>query len=209
MKKHKEESDVEETPSKGGLKPGHYVLIGLGIFVILVLLWVAGAYNGLVRADENVNEKWGNVQADYQRRFDLIPNLVSTVKTYTNYEGDLLTKITEARSAWANAKTIDNKMAAANNMESAFARLMVVVENYPNLKANENFLSLQDELAGTENRIKQSRVAFNEAIKAYNVRVRVFPTSIIARMFGFGTKTMFEAAAGSEQAPDVGEIFNA
>ncbi len=200
---------TDKSDGTGGfkLKPMHYVLIGIGVLVVLLLIWVAMAYNGLVRADERVNEKWGNVQTDYQRRFDLIPNLVSTVKAYTNYEGDLLLKITEARSAWTGAKTPDAKITAANSLESTISKLLLVMENYPNLKANENYLSLQDELAGTENRIKQSRVEYNGAVKEYNVRVRTFPTSIIAGMFNFGTKTMFESVAGAETAPNVGEAF--
>jgi LemA protein len=186
---------------------GKYVLIGIGVVVVMLLLWVAAAYNGLVRSDENVNEKWGNVEADYQRRADLIPNLVATVQQYTDYEGDLLRDVTAARSAWTGANTQGEQVAAAQNMDSALARLMVVVENYPELKANQNFLGLQDELAGTENRIKYSRTEYNAAVRSYNQRVRVFPGNMIAGMFDFETRTMFEAQEGAENAPDVGELF--
>lgn len=182
----------------------------LGIIVavvVLALLWGASAYNSLVSLDETTKEKWGNIQADYQRRADLIPNLVAAVKSYTKYEGTALTDITAARSAWAGAKTQTEQMSAANNMDSAFARLLAVVENYPNLKASESYLSLQDELAGTENRIKVSRTEYNNAVKEFNVKTRVFPSSIVAGMFGFTAKTSFEAQSGAETAPNVGAML--
>lgn len=186
------------------------VWIVLGVIlavVVLVGLWVAGAYNGLVSSQEGLNEKWNNVQADYQRRADLIPNLVAAVKSYTNYEGNVLTEVTQARSGWTSAATQADKIKAAGAMDSAFARLLAVVENYPNLKANENYLSLQDEIAGTENRIKFSRTEFNNAVKTYNTKVRSFPTIMIAGMFGFETKQGFEAQPGAETAPNVGAML--
>ncbi len=184
-----------------------YIGVGVLALVVILALWVMGTYNGLVRADEGVNEKWGNVQADYQRRADLIPNLVETVQQYTDYEGDLLREVTQARSAWASARTPTELQAAATGMDSALGRLIAVVENYPELKANENFLSLQDELAGTENRIKVSRTEYNAAVRDYNVRVRGFPATLVAGMFGFERKDSFEAAAGADVAPDVGSLF--
>lgn len=182
-----------------------WVLIILGIIFFVFVMWIIGSYNGLVRTDTNVEEKWGYVQTAYQRRFDLIPNLVTTVKAYSDYEGEVLTEITAARSAWGQAKTPDEGVAAANQMESALARLLVVVENYPNLKANENYLKLQDELAGTENRIKYERDNYNTAVKEYKRKVRSFPTNMVAGMFGFTVNrySMFEAAAGAEEAPKV------
>lgn len=190
------------------LSTTHIVLIVIGVIVLLGLFWIAGSYNGLVRSDESVNEKWANVQSAYQRRADLIPNLVSVVKQYSDYEGSVLTEITNARASIGKAGTPAELQAADTELNSALARLLVVVENYPNLKANENYLSLQDELAGSENRIKTERDIFNNAVRDYNVKVRRFPTNIIAGMFGFEKKDMFEAAEGSDTAPDVGNLFD-
>src|SRR3989344_1606074 len=193
------------------LKNSHWWLIGVGAVIVILLLSFWGMHSGLVNADENVNQKWGNVQTAYQRRADLIPNLVETVKGFRNHEAATLTKITELRSEAGQAKVnIDAATnpaeieAAMGSMNSVLSRLLVIVEQYPDLKANENFLSLQDELAGTENRIKVERDGFNEAVKNYNLKIRKFPSNIVAGMFGFGLKTMFEAEAGSEVAPQVG-----
>lgn len=186
---------------------GRNVTIAIVVIVLLIALWGVSAYNSLVRLDESLNEKFSNVQADYQRRADLIPNLVAAVKSYTNYEGTVLTDITNARSAWTSASSQNQKIAAAGQMDSAIARLLVVAENYPNLKANENYLSLQDELAGTENRIKISREIFNAAVKDFNVRVRTFPSSLIASWFSFGIKQGFEAQPGTQNAPNVGDLL--
>jgi len=178
-----------------------WLIVG-GIVVILLLFFV-GSYNGLVSADEGVNQKWANVQSAYQRRADLIPNLVATVKAYSDYEGEVLTEVTAARASVGSAKTPAELQAAGEQMDSALSRLLVVVENYPNLKANENYLSLQDELAGTENRVKVERDLFNTAVRDYNIRVRRFPTNIIAGMFGFTQKESFSSQAGAENAPVV------
>lgn len=183
------------------------VFISIGIFVLLVLLWAVGSYNGLVNADETVNEKWANIQSAYQRRADLIPNLVETVKRYSDYEGEILTEITNARASIGNAKTPAELQSAGNQMDSALSRLLVVVENYPNLKANENYLSLQDELAGTENRIKTERDIYNKEVRNFNVKVRRFPTNMLASIFGFGIRDMFQAEEGTEKAVDVKELF--
>jgi LemA protein len=192
---------------KKKLSGGIIALIVVGAILLLTVLWVAMSYNGLVKSDETVSEKWANVQSAYQRRADLIPNLVSTVKQYTDYEGDVLKEITAARASVGAAKNPTELGAAGAQMDSALARLLVVVENYPNLKANENYLSLQDELAGTENRIKTERDIFNLATKEYNVKVRRVPTNIIAGMFGFGQKDMFAANEGTQNAPEVGKLF--
>ena len=178
-------------------------LIVIGAVVFFSILWFIGSYNGLIKVDETVNEKWANVQSAYQRRADLIPNLVETVKAYSDYEGDILTEITNARASIGKAGTPAQLQAAGTELNSALARLMVVVENYPNLKANENYLSLQDELAGTENRVKVERDLFNLAVKNYNIKTRRFPTMLIARMMGFEKKDMFEADQGTENAPKV------
>jgi LemA protein len=192
-------------------KNPNYILWGLLAVLVILVLWAIGSYNGLVRSDETVNERWANVETQYQRRADLIPNLVATVEKYTDYEGDLLRDVTAARSGWmqaAQSGDINAEVAAAQNMDSAIARLLVTVEAYPNLKASDNFLSLQDELAGTENRVSYSRTEFNAAVKDYNTKVRRFPSNILAGMFGFDRRTPFEAQEGAENAPNVGELFN-
>lgn len=173
-----------------------------GIIVLLLLIFIT-SYNGLVNADEEVSRTWGNVESAYQRRADLIPNLVETVKGYQIHEQDVLTDITEARSRIGQAQTPAELTSGDAALSSALSRLLVVVENYPTLKANENFLSLQDELAGTENRVKVERDNYNKAVKSLNVKVRRFPSNIIAGMFGFESKEAFEAEPGAEQAPNV------
>ncbi len=188
-----------------------WIVVGVVVLIILILIgWVVGAYNGLVSLDEGVGEKWANVQSAYQRRADLIPNLIETVKGYKNYEQETLTKITELRSEAGQAKiavdsatTPEQLQTGMASMDGVLSRLLVIVEAYPDLKASENFLSLQDELAGTENRVKVERDIFNKAVRDYNVKVRRFPSNIIAGMFDFETKTMFEAEAGTENAPKV------
>jgi len=192
---------------KKKLSGGIIALIIVGAILLMTVMWVAISYNGLVRTDETVSEKWANVQSAYQRRADLIPNLVSTVKTYTDYEGQVLTDITNARASVGAAKNPTELGAAGAQLDSALARLLVVVENYPNLKANENYLSLQDELAGTENRIKTERDIFNKATKDFNIKVRRFPSNIIANIFGFSQKDMFAADEGTQNAPEVGKLF--
>ena len=183
------------------------VWIGIGIALVLILLWVAGSYNGLVKADETTSEKWANVQSAYQRRADLIPNLVETVKQYASHEEGVLTAVTEARASIMKASTPAQLQAADNQLAGALKTLFAVSENYPNLKANENFLSLQDELAGTENRIKTERDIYNAAVKDFNIKVRRFPTAIIAGMFGFDKREMFESQTGAENAPEVKQLF--
>ena len=193
--------------------PGWLIaVVGVGIFVVFIALmfglFVAGTYNSLVGLDEGVNTAWGAVQSAYQRRADLIPSLVATVKAYSNYEGEVLTEITQARASVGSAKTPAELESAGSDLNSALARLLVVVENYPNLKANEQYLDLQAQLEGTENRIKIERDNYNGAVRAYNTKVRMFPSMIVASMMGFTQKDYFAAAAGSENAPDVDELFN-
>ena len=171
--------------------------------VLLFILWTIGSYNGLVNAQVNVDTSWGQVQSVYQRRADLIPNLVETVKGVRDFEKETFTAITEARSRWQTANTPQEQVAAANNLESTLARLLVVVENYPQLKSNENFLALQDELAGTENRINVERQRYNEAVGTYNKKTRTFPSVIIASLFGFERREFFEADAGADKVPQV------
>lgn len=169
--------------------------------IAIIVFGIIGMYNGLVRADVNVDTAWSQVETVYQRRADLIPNLVETVKGYAAHEKEVFLKVTEARSAWSNAKTPEAQVAAANGLESAIARLLLVVENYPDLKANQNFLALQDELANTENKIAVERKRYNDAVGVINKKVRFFPTNILASMFGFEKRTFFEAEGGAEVVP--------
>jgi LemA protein len=181
-------------------------LIVIGIIVLLLLipfLYLKGTYNSLVRMDEGVKAAWAQVENQLQRRYDLIPNYVETVKGYAKHEQEVFLKVTEARSKAAGAGAISEKIAANNELSSALARLLVVVEQYPELKANTNFIRLQDELAGTENRIAVERRRFNETVKVYNVKIRSFPTNFIAGMFGFEKATFFKVPEEKQEAPKV------
>ena len=180
------------------------IVVGIVILVVLIpLLFLKGTYNNLVRMDEGVKAAWAQVENQLQRRFDLIPNYVETVKGYAAHEKEVLLKVTEARSRVAGAGTVDEKIAANNSLSSALARLLVVVERYPDLKANTNFIRLQDELAGTENRIAVERRRFNEAVRAFNTEIRSFPTNLIAGMFGFEKAAFFEVPEARQEAPKV------
>ncbi len=184
------------------------------IWIVLGALVLLGfsSYNGLVSKQENVGLAWGNVESDYQRRADLIPNLVNTVKGYANFEQTTLTQVMEARASATQVKIDANNLTPENvaafqqaqgTLGSALGRLLAVAENYPDLKANQNFLDLQAQLEGTENRINVSRQRFNDAVNAYNVSRRRFPTVIFASLLGFGEKGYFKADAGAEKAPEV------
>ena len=180
---------------------------GLWIVLIIILLFggcAVSGYNKLVSFNEAVPEAWAQVENVLQRRYDLIPNLVNTVKGYVKHERELLTEVTRLRSQWGAAKTPQAKMEAARGMEGVLSRLMVVVEKYPDLKANQNFLKLQDELAGTENRIAVERRRYNQVIRSYNVTVKRFPTNILAGMFGFEkSDAYFEAEKAAAAVPKV------
>ncbi|MBK8229184.1 MAG: LemA family protein [Candidatus Eisenbacteria bacterium] len=178
------------------------LIIVLGL-LLMVGGWLSGQYNGMVRSDQGVKAAWSQVENVLQRRFDLIPNLVETVKGYASHERETLEAVTNARSRVAGAGSVDDKITANNELSSALSRLLVVVEQYPDLKANQGFINLQDELAGTENRISVERGRYNEAAKTYNVQVKSFPTVLIANMMGFKEAKLFEAAAGAAQAPKV------
>lgn len=181
-----------------------YAIIG----VVLVLLafggWFLFTYNSLVAAGEEADAQWYQVENQYQRRADLIPNLVETVKGYARQEERILTEVTKYRSQWAAAKTQEDKIEAAKGMDSAISRLLVVVENYPQLKSNENFLALQAQLEGTENRIAVERMRYNEKVREYNKKIKRMPTSVVANAYGFVEKPYFEAERGAEEAPEVG-----
>lgn len=176
--------------------------------IVLILLGLAysflkGNYNRFVTLDEAVKAAWSQVENQLQRRFDLIPNLVETVKGYAKQERDVLVGVTEARAKVGGAGSIPEKISANNELSSALSRLLVVVERYPDLKSNQNFLRLQDELAGTENRIAVERRRYNEVVQQYNVAIRSFPANLIAGMFGFTPATFFEAPAAAKTAPQV------
>ncbi len=187
------------------------LLVILALVVILAWSGCSG-YNGLIKQDENVNNAWNKVQSDYQRRSDLIPNLVNTVKGEANFEQTTLTKVIEARASATQMK-VDAKdltpeklqqfQATQGQLSQALGRLLVVSEQYPNLRANDAFRGLQAQLEGTENRIKVTRNDFNDAVQTYNVKVRSFPMNFFAGMFGFKAKEGFKADAGSEKAPEV------
>ena len=187
------------------------ILTSIGILLVIVG-WVFRAYNGLITLDEETNGKWAQVESAYQRRADLIPNLVNTVKGYADFEKETLSGVIEARSK-ATGITVDannlspeaiaNFQAAQSQLGSALSRLLVTVERYPDLKANQNFLGLQSQLEGTENRIKIERDRFNTSIKNYNSTIRKFPKTVIASRFGFEKKGYFEADQGTENVPNV------
>ena len=160
--------------------------------IALIILWIIAAYNGLVRKRLKTENAWGQIDVQLQRRFDLIPNLVNTVKGYMKHEEDVLTKVTELRTAWAGAQSIGEKAELDNQLSGALKTIMAVSENYPDLKASQNFSELQEELRTTENKISYSRQFYNDSVTMYNTARLTFPTNIIASMFGFQAGTMFE-----------------
>jgi LemA protein len=181
------------------------LIIAVIIFIIIVIpfIYLKGTYNNLVTMDESVKAAWAQVENQLQRRYDLIPNYVETVKGYAAQEKEVFIKVTEARSKVAGAGSVESKIQANNQLSSALSRLLVVVENYPQLKSNANFIRLQDELAGTENRIAVERRRYNETVRAYNIKIRSFPTNLIAGMFGFEKAVFFEVPAERQEAPKV------
>lgn len=179
-------------------------LLAVVLVVVVAVAISASSYNNLVRANENINGLWAEVENQLQRRYDLIPRLVETVKGYASHEREVFSNIAEARAKLASGGLApEERVEAANQMESALARLLVVVERYPDLKANENFRALMDELTGTESRLAVARMRFNEATRAYNTSVKSFPTMIFARVFGFKERAYFEIAKEARTAPEV------
>ena len=181
-------------------------LIIIGIILLLVFSaysFIKGTYNNLVMLDEGVKAAWAQVENQLQRRYDLIPNYVETVKGFAKQEQDVFIKVTEARSKVGGAGSIPDKIKANNELSSVLSRLLVVVERYPELKSDQNFLRLQDELAGTENRIAVERRRYNETVKTYNIKVRSFPTNILAGMFGFEKAAFFEVPEAAQAVPKV------
>lgn len=193
-------------------KPKNLTAIIIAAVALLLVLWGVSGYNGIVEMDENVNNQWANVEAQYQRRTDLIPNLVSTVKGYAAHEKSTLEAVMQARSQATQVKidpancTPEQLAAyqkAQGDVTTALGKLLAITENYPQLKANENFMELQSQLEGTENRITVARRDFNATAKEYNTVIRKFPKNIIAAMGGFEKHNYFEAEAGAEKAPKV------
>ena len=188
---------------------GLYIALGI---ILLVVLWGGCGFNGMNSSSKDVDQKWADVQSSYQRRSDLIPNLVATVKGVANFETTTLTQVIQARASATQIKVdastltpekLQQFQASQGQLSQALGRLMVVSEQYPQLKANENFKSLQDQLEGTENRIKVSRDAFNASVKDYNIKVSNFPNNVLAGMFHFKEKPSFQAEAGADKAPKV------
>lgn len=196
------------------MKKGIIVIV---VLLVVLVLWGMGVYNGLVSKQETVETAIGNIQTAYQKRADLIPNLVATVKNYAEYEAKTLEAVVNAR-AKATSLTLDASnlteenlkafQAAQDEMSGALSRLLVSVEQYPDLKANQNYLDLQSQLEGCENGIANARREFNETARDFNTSLRRFPNNIIANMFGFDKMPYFEASEGAENAPDVKELFN-
>lgn len=193
------------------MKKSLWIILGI---VAVVVIWVVSSYNGLVNSEVNVDKSWANVETSYKRRAELIPNLVSTVKGYAAHESETLEAVTAARAkatamtmaidpATATPEQMEALMAAQGDETSALGRLLAISESYPDLKASENFKALQQQLEGTENRISVERTRYNEAVQAYNIKIRRFPSNIIASLFGFERKAMFEAQQGAEVAPVV------
>lgn len=186
------------------------IWIVLGVILLIMLLIAVvigvslmGSYNNLVTANENIDGKWSQVETNLQRRADLIPNLVETVKGYAAQEKEIFTAIAEARSKLIGASGVEEAAAANNELSSALSRLLAISEAYPNLKSDANFRQLMDELAGTENRVARARQEYNDSVQAYNTRVKRFPTSLVAGAFGFSPREYFEADEGSKTAPKV------
>lgn len=189
------------------MKKGTAILLGVVAVIVVVVLGVVGwgisTYNGLVTAQTEVETQQSNIATQLQRRSDLIPNLVNTVKAYAEHEEEIFTAVADARAKLSGANTVSEMEQANTELSSALSRLLVIVENYPDLKANQNFIALQDQLEGTENRIAVARQDYNKAVKDYNQRLRRFPSNLIAGMFGMEQAAMFESSSGSESVPEV------
>lgn len=180
-------------------------MIGFAVLGVLILLalWAFSSYNSLVTSHESVTGAWAQVEAQYQRRFDLVPNLAATVQGAADFEKTTLTQVTQARTQWQAGATREAKIDAAEQFDAALSRLLVTVEAYPQLQATQAFRDMMVQLEGTENRIQVARQDYNQTVQAYNVKVKRFPTVVLASMLGFGPEEFFDAAAGSETAPRV------
>lgn len=185
------------------MKKGMKIAIGVVVALLILVVPFISSYNGLIQEESNVDVAWSQVESQLQRRNDLIPNLVNSVKGAMTQEQTVFGNIADARAKLSGAGSVEEKIDANNEMSSALSRLLVVVENYPELKSNENVTALMDELAGTENRVAVERQRYNEAVQGYNNKVKRFPGSIIANITGFEKKPYFKAVEGSEIAPEV------
>ncbi len=182
------------------MKKAWIVILAL---VVLLIAPIIGSYNSLVKMNEDVNGKWAQVDVQLQRRADLIPNLVATVQGYAAQEKEIMNNLADARSRLMGAQTVNDKAAANEELTSALSRLLVIVENYPNLKSDANFRQLQDELAGTENRLAVARKDYNDSVQVYNAKIKSFPTNMLAGMFGFSARDYFQVEAGAKTVPQV------
>ncbi|MEK7504052.1 MAG: LemA family protein [Patescibacteria group bacterium] len=178
-------------------------LLGIIAVIVVLAMWMVGSYNSFVTLGNGIDGQWKQVEVQYQRRFDLIPNLVEATKGIMKQEKEVFGMIAEARTRYSGATTADAKATAASGMESALSRLLVVMENYPQLKSDQSVIRVQDELAGTENRIATERRRYNELVQSYNTQASVVPGNIVAKIFGFSLKSYFNSTAGSENAPVV------
>lgn len=185
------------------MKKSTIVIIVVVVILIAIIAGLVSSYNGVVSLSEEVDNKFATIDTMLQRRADLIPNLVNTVKGYTNQEQAVIDSVTDARAKLAGANSVGEKANADQELTSALNNLLVVVENYPDLKSSQNFINLSDELADTENRIATARKDYNDAVKKYNTKIKRFPTNIVSGMFGYGEKEYFQASEGSEEVPTV------
>ncbi len=185
------------------MKKSTIVIIVVVVILVAIIAGLVSNYNGVVSLSEEVDNKFATIDTMLQRRADLIPNLVNTVKGYTNQEQAVIDSVTDARAKLAGANSVGEKANADQELSTALSNLLVVVENYPDLKSSQNFINLSDELAGTENRIATARKDYNDAVKEYNTKIKRFPTNILSGMFGYGEKEYFQASEGSEEVPTV------
>ncbi|MDD4803630.1 MAG: LemA family protein [Candidatus Pacebacteria bacterium] len=179
------------------------IFIGVGVVILFLIIFIISLYNGLISGKELVKNQLAQVETQYQRRFDLIPGLVASVKGVMNQEQSIFMAIADARTKYGNASTPDSKVKAINDLESSLSRLLVVMENYPQLKSSENVQTFMTQYEGTENRISVERKRYNDVVTTFNLKVKRFPTSIISRIFGFSPEIYFEAESGSEKTPKV------
>lgn len=190
---------IDVTPKKKKIATMWIILAVVGT----LLLWSTSTYNTLLSAKQDVEHQWAQVETQYHRRFDLIPNLVATVKGYMKHEQEILDHLSSARQAYAHAKNSGEQIQAASDMDSALSRLLVVVENYPNLKADQTVIRLMDEVAGTENRIAVERKRFNDQVRTYNMKVQTFPSRLVASVCNFDVYPYLKAPEQAAQAPQI------
>lgn len=198
-----QDGDSKQNGSVREMKKGAVVLIVIAVLIVILAASVIGRYNQLVELEETVDARWAQVENQLQRRADLIPNLVNTVRGYASHEEQIFADVADARSRLLGATTPEAQMQANSGLDSALGRLLAISEAYPELKADTSFIRLQDELAGTENRIATERMRFNESVQSWNTTIRRFPMNILASLFGRETKAFFEVAPGAQQVPQV------